>query len=368
MNTNTRNTTIIRIMLSIGIFVWFGSITNAQENVVSKKSKVSFTGRLHAQSQTSNVKAAENMNNTFFIRRARLTAKFKNLSGTMAAKVQYDLGEGGAKLKDGYVELKLNPKLNIKLGQYKKPFSLWELTSSTKTMVIERGNKLLGSSWKSTNSIIIKDGLYAGRDIGLMLHGKADKWKYSVGIFNGNGYNKKSDNDNGKLIGGRAVFNATKKLAVGAAFSNRTISQYSNFVDTTKNGTSAGFSAFGVDMDYGIRHKVSKNGLWVQAEFLTGANPHYSDEAKFRGVTLLGSYNLRMAEGGVIYSIRPALRFDYSQRDTQDDNTGSILLTPGVDIFFDQYNRLQINVDIVKPQMEGADTEIGLRLQMQMHI
>ena len=359
---------IVRIMISIVVFVCVSSIVNAQENVISKKSKVSFTGRLHAQAQTSNVEAADNMNNTFSIRRARLTAKFKNLSGTMEAKVQYDLAEGGVKLKDGYVELKFDPKFNIKLGQYKKPFSLWELTSTTKTMVIERGNKVLGSGWKGTNGIIIKDGLYAGRDIGLMIHGKLNKLKYSAGVFNGNGYHKKKDDDNGKLIGGRLVFSAFKNLAVGASFSNRTISEYDNFIDTTKNGSSASFQAFEVDMDYGIKHKVSKNGLWVQAEFLTGANPNYSDEAKFMGLALLGSYNLRMAEGGTIYSIRPVLRFDYSQRNTEDDDTRSILLTPGVDIFFDEYNRLQINLDIIKPQMDGADTEIGLRLQLQMHI
>lgn len=368
MKTNVWISMIVKLMISISIVVFISSITNAQESVVSKKSKVSFTGRLHAQAQTSNAEAADNMNNSFSIRRARLTAKFKNLTGTMEGKVQFDLGEGGYKLKDGYVELKFNSKYNVKLGQFKKPFSLWELTSSTKTMVIERGNKLLGSGWKSTNNIIVKDGLYAGRDIGLMMHGKMNKLKYSVGVFNGNGYNKKKDDDNGKLIGGRAVFSASKTLAVGAAFSNRTVSEYNSFIDTLKNGNSASFQAFGIDMDYGIKHKVSKNGLWVQAEFLTGANPNYSDEAKFMGLTFLASYNLKKAEGGAIYSIRPALRIDYSQRNTDDDDTGSILLTPGLDIFFDEFNRLQINLDIVKPQMDGADTEMGIRFQLQMHI
>ncbi len=87
MKTKMKISIIVRFVISIGVFVCISSIASAQENVISKKSKVSFTGRLHAQAQTSNVEAAENMNSTFSVRRARLTAKFKNLTGSMEAKV-----------------------------------------------------------------------------------------------------------------------------------------------------------------------------------------------------------------------------------------------------------------------------------------
>jgi hypothetical protein len=344
-----------------------------EENVISKKSKVTFGGRLHAQFHTSNVDAADDMNNTFYVRRARLAATFKNSAGTLEGKVQYDLGDGGAKLKDGYVNFKLDPRFNVKVGQYKKPFSLWELTSTTKTMVIERGNKIIGSSWKSSNQIITKDGFYAGRDIGAMVHGKHEKVKYYVGVFNGNGDNKKSDSDNGKLFGGRVVVNAAEDLYVGGSVSDRIVSTYTHefvvdsvlHVDTTEN---ANFAAFEGDVEYGIRNDVSKTGPWIQAEFVFGSNPHISDEAKFMALVFVGSYNKKLTEGGKVYSVRPAVRFDFAQRDTDDDDTRNILLTPGVDIFFDKYNRLQINIDINLPQEDGADTEIGARVQAQIHL
>ncbi|UCE19331.1 MAG: hypothetical protein JSV84_03005 [Gemmatimonadota bacterium] len=336
--------------------------------MVAKKSKVTFAGRLHGQFHTSNVEAAEDMNNTFYVRRARLAAEYKNSAGTMKAKVQYDLGEGGAKLKDGYVDVILDPKFNIKLGQYKKPFSLWELTSTTKTMVIERGNHLIGSSWKSSNQIITKDGLYAGRDIGAMVHGQVEKVKYYIGVFNGNGDNKKSDDDNGKLIGGRVVLSALEDLSFGASVSNRTVSKYQSFIDTTKNGSSDNFLAFEADLEYGIKDKVSRTGPWVQTEVVYGSNPIISDEANFMGFVFLGSYNVKLSEGEKIYSVRPAIRVDYAQRDTDDDDTRNILVTPGVDIFFDKYNRVQINLDVDMSQKDGADTEFGLRVQYQMHI
>ncbi|GAB4342616.1 MAG: hypothetical protein Kow0037_30160 [Calditrichia bacterium] len=345
------------------------SAVAGDNNVISKKSQVTFTGRLHAQAQSSNVEAAESMNKTFSIRRARLTASWKNLNGTLKAKVQYDLAEGGAKLKDGFVEVVTGSALAFKIGQFKKPFSLWEQTSTTKLMVIERGNKVLGSSWKGSNDIIIKDGLYAGRDIGFMVHGKSNKLTYYLGVFNGNGYHKKTDSDNGKLVGGRLVFQAAKDLAIGASFSNRRVSEYNSFVDTTKNGTGANFQAFEADVEYGIKNKVSKSGPWVQAEYVFGSNPHYSDEAKFMGLILSGSYNFKMKkEDGLIYSVRPVVRVDYNQRNTDDDDTKVMMITPGVDFFFDEYNRIQINMEIVKPQMSGADTEIGFRVQFQAHI
>jgi hypothetical protein len=39
-----------------------------------------------------------------------------------------------------------------------------------------------------------------------------------------------------------------------------------------------------------------------------------------------------------------------------------------LDIFFDKYNRLQINVDINMPSEDGADSEVALRIQGQIHI
>lgn len=354
-----------RLMLCAVVVICIWTTAFAEENVVSKKSIVTFTGRLHAQYHYSNVAAAEDMNNTFYIRRARLTASYKNFSGKLAGKVQFDLGEGGVKLKDGYVDLKCAPVFGLKVGQFKKPFSLWELTSSTKTMVIERGNKIIGSSWKTTNQINIKDGLYAGRDIGAMVHGKAGKLAYAVGIFNGNGYHKSGDSDNGKMGGGRFVLNALENLSFGVSASNRYVSQYGTSTGDTINKH---FQAFEGDLEFGIKHHVSKSGHWVQMEGVYGSNPAISEDAKFMGVAFIGSYNVKLAEGGKIYSVRPAIRGDYSQRDLDNDDTRNILVTPGVDIFFDEYNRLQINVDIDKPLMDGADIEIGARIQIQIHI
>jgi hypothetical protein len=359
---------VVCLVLLALMWTW---VYAGEENVISKKSNVTFGGRLHAQFQTSNseeAKDGDEPSSTFSVRRARLAASYKNESGKIKGKVQYDLGEGGAKLKDGYIDASCCPHFAIRMGQFKKPFSLWELTSTTKTMVIERGNAVIGSSWKATNQIIGKDGRYSGRDIGAMVHGKTEKVDYAFGVFNGNGDNKKADDDKGKTFGGRLVLKAMPGVRVGGSVSSRTISCYDSFVDTTKNGESASFTAFEVDLDFGIGPDVSQTGPWLQAEVATGNNPHFDDETDFMGVTVVGSFNLRQPEGGKIYSIRPAVRVDYAQRHKDDDDFTNMLITPGIDIFFDKYNRLQINVDMNKPKMDGADSEVAVRVQGQIHI
>ena len=66
----------------------------------------------------------------FDIRRARVDLK-GSISPYWGYRVQFDLA-GTPKLIDGYVELKLNDCFNFTVGQAKIPFSLENLTSSTK--------------------------------------------------------------------------------------------------------------------------------------------------------------------------------------------------------------------------------------------
>ncbi|MFQ6102672.1 MAG: porin [Candidatus Glassbacteria bacterium] len=357
---------ILLLVFSFGI--WSVAIAG-EENVISKKSKLSLTGRVHAQFHTTRVEDYT-PTSTFFVRRARLKAVYVNPSGTMKGVVQYDLGEGGAKLKDGYVDLKVNDNFKIKMGQFKKPFSLWELTSSTKIAVIERANKIMGSSNSySSNAVIIKDGLYADRDLGVQAHGSADKVDWAVGIFNGNGNNVKHDDDSGKTFGGRVVYNIEDDLAIGGAVSNRMIDDYTTVSDTDTTVADENFQAFEVDLEYGIRHHVKEVGPWIQAEVVFGKNPHFGDtDTNFLGFMGVFSYNVLMENSELVHSLRPAFRFDWSKRNTDDDDTQTMLLTPGMDVFFDPNNRLQINLDVNIPNADNADTEFAIRTQFQMLI
>jgi len=354
------------------LFLAWTSVQAGEAGVVTSKSKLKFSGRVHAQFQTTSVDRFS-PSSTFFVRRARLKAMYRNESGSMTGRVQIDVGEGKAGLKDGYVDLKLADAIKVQMGQFHKPFSLWELTSSTKIPVIERGNKILGTAnGYSANEVAVKDGGFAGRDIGVQVHGTLGWGEYAFGIFNGNGTNKKEDNDSGKTAGARLVVQAAKSVRLGGALSNRTVSHFETIsvsgVDTTVSSASHNFQAVEADLEYGT-HKVEKNGPWIIGEVQWGGNPQFSDtETRFVGLMGVFAYNVLISNSSLLHSVRPVLRVDSSQRNRDDAATRTTLFTPGLDIFFDTHNRLAVDLDVNVPNADGAPTEYAIRAQFQMLI
>jgi phosphate-selective porin OprO/OprP len=131
---------------------------------------------------------------SFDMRRARIYASGKLYKHTKF-KAQLDFGEGkDANLKDGYLNFGYLKWAQVKVGQYKEPFGLEELTSS----------KYIDFSERST----AVNNLAPSRDIGLMLHSAFGKGTvgYGLGIFNGNGSNNKRDENDDKDVAGRIYF------------------------------------------------------------------------------------------------------------------------------------------------------------------
>lgn len=84
-------------------------------------------------------------------------------------------------LKDAYVELAAWHELAIRIGQFKMPFSLEQLTADHLVPAISR---------------TAAGPLTPGRDIGAMFHGLLGELvKYELAIFNGNGLNPSSITD-----------------------------------------------------------------------------------------------------------------------------------------------------------------------------
>ena len=82
-----------------------------------------------------------------------------------------------ARITDAYVEFAKWPFATLRVGQYKVPFGLQELTPDTKQEFVDRS--------------IANAKFTPSRDIGLMLYGYAweRKFGYQVGLFNGAGQN-----------------------------------------------------------------------------------------------------------------------------------------------------------------------------------
>jgi phosphate-selective porin OprO/OprP len=154
-----------------------------------KQHKIKFDGRFHGDFKSYLGNHPDH--SSFFVRRARLAT-----SGTLYKyydfRVEAEFGKGGARLNDGFMNIHYWPRAQLKLGQFKVPFSMEELTSDNWIDFIERS---------------LVNRLVPSRDIGVMLHGglQDQLFYYQLGIFNGYKLNQVNDPDNGKDLAFRLV-------------------------------------------------------------------------------------------------------------------------------------------------------------------
>jgi phosphate-selective porin len=140
----------------------------------------------------------------FRMRRARMT-----ITGDFAEQFDFKLegefnqadgivGRTAYSTTDAWVNWHRFSAAQIKLGQMKAPFGLEQVTSDTKLFTIERS--------------AVTEALTPERQIGLQLWGKpfADAWPerkdvltYWVGVFNGNGRNTTTNDNNEFMYAGR---------------------------------------------------------------------------------------------------------------------------------------------------------------------
>ncbi len=117
-------------------------------------------------------------------------------------KVQYDFtgqDDAGATpprrspdLRDLYFDLARHPKATVRLGQFKAPLGIQELTSSGDQEFVDRS--------------VASEAFAPSRQEGAMLWGTtyAKKFGYEAGLFNGNGRNRKANDNTGYMYVARA--------------------------------------------------------------------------------------------------------------------------------------------------------------------
>ena len=131
-------------------------------------------------------------------------------------KVQYDFtgqDDAGASparrspdLRDLYFDLARNPRATVRLGQFKAPLGLQEMTSSGDQEFVDRS--------------VASEAFAPSRQEGAMLWGTSfeKKFGYEAGLFNGNGRNRKTNDNTGYMYVARVHFdpNGEYKLSESA--------------------------------------------------------------------------------------------------------------------------------------------------------
>ncbi|MEM6456990.1 MAG: porin [Acidobacteriota bacterium] len=216
---------------------------------------------------------------SFRVRRAKFKIAGKVFEN-WKYKIQAVWSGGSTTLEDAYFQYTKNKMAQLWLGQGKAWFGRQELTSSGKQQFVDRS---------------ITSGRFShGRDQGLALIGKNDSktFEYNLGIYNGNGRNRSSNDNDEYLYVGRVVFTPfgeykpeessldypeSSKLAIGASILEN--SEGSNAdEDVSRFGVEFAYKYLGLNMvgEYfteeldlpGASDSVDTDGFYYQIGYL----------------------------------------------------------------------------------------------------
>ncbi|HEX2168516.1 MAG TPA: porin [Longimicrobiales bacterium] len=358
---------------AVGLWVAFGSAAHAQTLPVN----VDVGGRVQFQWNSTSVDddepGAPIASSTFETRRVRLGVDIEVGDWIRGAiEPEYALGE--MELRQAWLALEFDPAFIVRAGQFKKPFSLVNLTSSTTYPAIERGlrirgletalaagnqgelTSLRGDLLLGEQQALLDVQGYLGYDLGAAVEGRLGSLGWAAGVFNGNGPDARDEND-AKSLAARVTYavDIGAPLTLGGAWSRREMSWPDAEGAETRTG-----DAFEVDAELG----GLREGWWVLAELSSGTNLA-TRERFLGGQGVLARYfgtGRRRIEG-----IEPVARVSYGDPDDGIDGDAGVLVTPGVNLYFIGRNRLMFNWDVYLPESDRFETQHAGRAQINLY-
>lgn len=337
---------------------------------------VRVTGRVQTQFNTTNFDSVEAggflPSATFETRRIRLAAQI-TIRDWITGIVEPEYALGVLQLRLAYVNLAFTNALQLKAGQFKKPFGRIFLESSLQVPAIERGLRIRGLPESlqvedtaggrapilvdvggvpliGEEQFILETIGYQGYDIGASLNGVVRRLRYEVGVFNGAGSDQRDDDDR-KTVGARVsgVPSSRLPITLGAAAIH-----HSRF-SPSEDGTA--FEVFG---EWGT---FRAPGLHLLAELVGGGTLVVDDS--FIGAQVAAAWFQPL--NGRVEGVEPVGRVSYGdpRRDVEGD--AGLLVTPGFNVYFFGRNRMSLNWDVWLPESDRFETGHALRAQAQLH-
>ncbi|GIW52171.1 MAG: hypothetical protein KatS3mg081_1526 [Gemmatimonadales bacterium] len=330
----------------------------AQVSLSSQAAQIRLSGRVQTQFNTTSVDGEPASD--FLIRRARFSAEV-TINDFVSGKVEPEYGEGRVQLRDAYLRLSFGPAFRVTAGQFKRPFDLFELTSSTQILVIERAgdirgvNACAGPGGVCSFSRLTERLQFADRDIGVMVDGadRSGRLSYFAAITNGAGQNQRDENG-AKSFTARARFVLADGVAVAG---NLALHDY------VAAGGDARAAAWGGDLEIGNFDE----GLHVQAGLVAGENWRNltaGDPSTFLAVQGIVTYKSPVSGSRYLEAVEPVGRVSWSDPALGGAADGGWLFTPGIVLHFAGRNKLAVNVDLWR---SSAVAEWSLKIQSYLY-
>jgi hypothetical protein len=322
------------------------------------------SGRLHVQFNTTSVDSAGGEAlpaSEFLIRRARLTFDI-TLNDLISARIEPDYGTGSSfSLRDAYVRFSVDPAFRATVGQFKRPFDLFELTSSSQILVVERAGGIRGVDGCGplgavcSLSTLTEDLEYSDRDLGLLLDGAlpGNRFRYAVAVNNGAGLNNRETTGN-KQFTARLSVAPVRDVVVSV---NGARKDYVHPVSGADRFT----TGWGADLEVGN----FTSGPHLQAGVVGGGNwtigTTDTEVASFLAGQIIATYKAALGHR-YVRGIEPVARVSFGDPDTDVADDGGWLVTPGVIVHFGGRNAWYANLDLWMPQT--GSNEMSFKSQM----
>lgn len=313
-------------LINVVVFFSWSGFLQAQS---TQEAKVSLRWSGYGQFQYDSY---QGKTDTFRLRRARLSLKAKTKNGPQL-KIQIDPSQSPS-LIDLDLSLALSSLAIVHVGQFKVPFSLENLTSSGSLDTINRSRtvELLCPG---------QDNKAKGRDIGISLDGEWSSLKYTLGLFNGAGINRKDDNEQ-KDLAVRLVFEPTRSLGVGYSYYRGTVGISKDPAQKKKRRN-------------GLEARFTKGRFIIKGEWIWGLVGGKEAE----GAYLLGGYELISDKAQFVFRLE---KVDPDKSSPIDDFK---VTTLGLTWFLGEKSKLQINYEIHQENEISLDNNAFL-MQLQV--
>ncbi|HEY0305372.1 MAG TPA: porin [Longimicrobiales bacterium] len=352
--------------------------------------RIRLIGRIQAQFNSTSVDEAElvaaGLNpqpipaTNFDIRRLRFGAELE-YDKWLTGKIEVEMAMARLQMRDVFVNFGFDPALNLRVGQFKKPYSLLQLYSSSMWPVIERGVLIRGitdamlhadsttaggrllSSFRGVPVLPEEQALlevfgYQNFDLGAAVHGKIGGFGYSAGLFNGAGSDR-PDDTNAQSYAARITYKLPTDLPItlGSALSHRNYRVSNRPTIQTNSGT-----AYEFDVEVGA---FRGHGLHILGEVAFGENLAVADDDFLGGQAIVAWF--QPINDSRIEGVEVAGRASYGDPRRDFDDDGGWFYTPGVNLYFSGRNRLMFNWDVFAPKAERFDSENAVRIQAQVY-
>lgn len=318
------------------------NLIEAQTSISARGADLRVGGRVHAQYGSSFV---DGVPSTFSIRRARLIVD-GSFGEFVSGRLQADFAGSGS-LQDAWIRMNFSDEFRLSVGQLKRAFDLFELSSSTDLSLIERTGQVVGYDICSGVGRLcsfsrLTEGLgFAGRDTGFKVDGSSGKLSYMGTVTNGTGVGNSDVND-AKSFSGRLSLMTAENVVISVNAAAK------DYVDPTDESAFA--MAFGGDVQVG----TWRDGLLVQAAVVSGDNWRSLDindmPGSFVTAQVAASYYVPL-DGDRIIGIEPIGRVSVANPDDSIDEDGGLLITPGLMLYFLGKNKIGFNYDYYSPAM-----------------